>query len=107
MKKDNADDMVTCSHCKRVRSQKRMKPGKNNAWLCFDYMECEEMKKGQRYFVDSDESGDYYCIPVEQKDAWQEWQDSGLDTDPIPEGSFYIGGWPNEITFTDPEPKEC
>lgn len=116
--------MVTCSHCKRVRSRKRMKPGKNNAWLCFDHVECvecEEMKKEQRFFIDSDPTDDYYCIPVEQKDAWEKWTEGDLWDKDLPDGCFYVGGWSNRITFTDPklvqkvteiihgsrEPKKC
>jgi len=58
--------------------------------------------KEERYFVDRDESGDYYCIPVEMEEEWEKWQYSDGETD-LPEGCFYIGGHANRITFTNPE----
>ena len=60
--------------------------------------------KETRYFVDRDESGDYYCVPVNQKEQWQEWIDGGYEESDTPPGDiFYIGGHASCITFTNPE----
>ena len=58
----------------------------------------------KRFFIDRDESGDYYCVPLASKDAWDEWVNGGYEENSTPpKGCFYIGEHANCITFTDPK----
>jgi hypothetical protein len=60
----------------------------------------------KRYFVDRSESGDYYCIPLDMAEEWEQWQEEGyIENDTPPEPIYYIGGWASAISFTDPKPR--
>lgn len=59
----------------------------------------------ERYFVDRDESGDYYIVPVRLKSVWESWCLGGYEeSDEPPEGCKYVGGHAMNVTFTDPVP---
>lgn len=50
------------------------------------------------FCVTSNESGDYYVIPVSKMDHWQEWLYSEEFVE-VPDYAHYIGGFPNMIKF--------
>lgn len=59
-----------------------------------------------RYFMDSDDDGHWYLIPVEYQAAWDRWtgldQDSPEAWDP-PAWAVPLDGHPNGITFENPK----
>lgn len=61
------------------------------------------MPDNSGYFLDRDDSGHWYVVPVSQAKAWQEWLDSTDDEDfcsyAMPEGVEEVGGHPSLVSF--------
>lgn len=56
----------------------------------------------ERYLIDNDDDGHWYVMPVEQREAFEEWWANGAVTDQ-PEGVSMLPGHPaNFVFFTDP-----
>jgi hypothetical protein len=55
----------------------------------------------ERFFIDCDDDGHWYVVPVAMRPAWEVW----LDEDPndVPEWAREVGGAVNYVTFSDPE----
>lgn len=55
-----------------------------------------------KYFLDNDDDGHWYLVPVEEREAFEEWLDSDVDEHHIFTAKAYeymIGGHPNKIEF--------
>lgn len=66
-------------------------------------------KKEERFYLDSDDDGHWYCVPVSKAERFNEllWPD---DADEADDETFWqefnqysLGGSPNGVTFTDPQ----
>lgn len=55
-----------------------------------------------RWMLNNDDDGHWYLVPVEQKDAFDEWV-YGDDTAEQPAGVTPLAGHPNNVTFERPE----
>lgn len=55
------------------------------------------------YFLDNDNDGHWYIIPVRMRDEWITWLESVDDDDTLemPEGIVQLGGHPNLVEFHD------
>lgn len=56
------------------------------------------MRNRLKYFIDRDESGDWFLIPVDKQDEWEAWLESDED---IPEFAEYIDN-PSDVVFENP-----
>lgn len=66
---------------------------------------CEYQVK-KRYYIDCDNSGHYYLVPVNKKEEFKVW--SNLDDEDeasweAPAWVIDINGCPSQVTFTNPE----
>lgn len=60
----------------------------------------------ERYFLDTDEDGHWYVVPVSRKADWEAWQDLPEDDEQTwepPDFARQVGGAPSLVTFTDPQ----
>jgi hypothetical protein len=57
----------------------------------------------QRYYLGKDDDGHDYLVPVEKRDAFEEWATGdSIAGDDYPEGVISIGCSPNSVTFENP-----
>lgn len=57
----------------------------------------------QQFFLDTDDDGHWYVVPVDLRDVWEAFNEDPEAFDfCVPEGVEEIGGAPNNVTFTDP-----
>jgi len=54
-----------------------------------------------RFFLDSDDDGHWYLVPLDIKEEWIEW--NNLGTDEPPEGVQELGSHPNVVSFLSPD----
>lgn len=59
-----------------------------------------------KYYLDTDQSGHWYIVPVDRSQEWSEWQE--LDDDDeraweAPEWAQMVGGAPQAVQFENPE----
>ena len=58
------------------------------------------------YFLDSDNDGHWYLIPLANKGAWDLWCDADADDEASWEAPAFakrLDGHPKWVTFTDPK----
>lgn len=53
----------------------------------------------KRYYLDNDDDGHWYVVPLEQRATFNEWLTK--DEAETPPGVVAIGGPPSGVTFTD------
>jgi len=61
-------------------------------------------KAGESYFLDKDDDGHWYVVPLCKSEEWDKWQDIDSDDEAkwkVPEFAIPIGGHPNRIAFKD------
>lgn len=59
----------------------------------------------ERFFLDRDNDGHWYIVPVAIKDIWDDWCDLDSDDEAawtVPEGVTRVPGNPRLVTFTNP-----
>lgn len=64
----------------------------------------------QRYYLDSDDDGHHYVVPVNLREAFAQWIESWADYDyapgtsepQMPEGVISLGCSPTCVTFENP-----
>jgi hypothetical protein len=59
-----------------------------------------------RYFLDTDDDGHWYLVPVAKRDDWSRWRNIPSEDERSWEAPGYakrLGGVPNRMTFADPE----
>jgi len=59
-----------------------------------------------KYFLDQDNSGHWYLVPVEHKEAWKIWSDLDEDDEAsweAPEYAQQLGTRPSCVQFENPE----
>jgi hypothetical protein len=57
----------------------------------------------ERFFIDCDDDGHWFLIPLSLKDAWEQWFEMYSGGEEPPEGVVYLNGPPGMVTFEDPE----
>ena len=59
-----------------------------------------------QYYLDTDQSGHWYIVPIDRAHEWSEWQELD-DDDPAawdaPEWAQMVGGAPQVVQFENPE----
>ncbi len=56
----------------------------------------------ERYFIDSDDDGHWFVIPVARQQEWNEWRDLPSDDERAWDYPYFaraVGGVPSLITF--------
>jgi hypothetical protein len=59
----------------------------------------------EQFFLDRDNSGHWYIVPVAMKDVWDDWRDLDEDDDAswtAPDGVRRVPGGTRLVTFTNP-----
>lgn len=60
----------------------------------------------KRYFLDTDDSGNWYIVPVERREDFESWQNQDWQHDlsdfQPPDYAEQINGTFNYVTFTNP-----
>jgi hypothetical protein len=98
-----AIDVCKCGHSAAEHGYSKALPCTTSPCTCPRY---QHKPKPRRYFIDHDESGHWYVIPLAKAEAWEErcqWEEEederAWDT---PEWLQPIDGHPNSITFENP-----
>jgi hypothetical protein len=63
-----------------------------------------EVRIRRRYFLDSDDDGHWYVIPVERHEEWKAWCDIDRDDEAsweVPDFAHKLDGSPSLLTFSD------
>ena len=55
------------------------------------------------YFLDYDDDGYWYIIPVDFRDRWIDWLDMGCPDSPPPFFADRLKGHPNQVEFENPK----
>lgn len=62
------------------------------------------IKEPVRYYLDRDEDGHWFVLPVANQEEWERWLDgvyNAYNHDPLPEWVTEVNGSPTRVTFTD------
>lgn len=67
------------------------------------------MARAKRFFLDSDDSGHWYVVPLDKQEEWSVWRNIPEDDERswnAPEWAERVNGSPNRISFTNPRDDE-